>query len=200
MKLETAIKKVVEFLQNNPASTKEQIGTATKVTGIELTNVIKALRKEERLDEEGTGKELKLSLVPAAAETETEPVVTEEQTEPAPKTKKGRNNDKFQFNGNAYGKGPLVREVVRQYVTGHPKTTLKQLKEIFPDELLKRFGIFQEESRARELSGARDRYFFKDEHQIKLADKKTIVVCSQLTSDNIQPFLKAAKALGFKIK
>ena len=93
-----------------------------------------------------------------------------------------------------------MREVVRQYVAGHPKTTLKQLKEVFPDELLHRFGIFQEIEKARELSGARERFFFKDEHQIKLGDRKTIVACNQFTSANIQPFLKTAKALGFKIK
>lgn len=200
MKIETAIKKVVEFLQNNPGSTKEQIGTATKVKGIELTNVIKALRKTERLEEQGEAKEATFSIkeeVAAPTSSETEIPVEDEQL---PSKSKGRNNDKYQFNGNAYGKGPLVREVVRQYVAGHPKTTLKQLREVFPDELLHRFGIFQDVDKARELSGARDRYFFKDEHQIKLGDRKVIVVCNQLTSDNIQPFLKTAKALGFKIK
>lgn len=128
-----------------------------------------------------------------------EPVVEETDTEITDKLKKGRNNDKYQFNGNSYGKGPLVREVVRQYVASHPKTTIKKLKEVFPDELLHRFGIFQEVDHARTF-GARDRYFFKEEHQIKLADKKVVVVCNQFTTANIQPFLKAAKALGFKIK
>lgn len=132
----------------------------------------------------------------------TEPVETEVEetdTEITEKVKKGRNNDKYQFNGNSYGKGPLVREVVRQYVADHPKTTFKKLKEVFPDELLHRFGIFQEVDHARTF-GARDRYFFKEEHQIKLGDKKVVVVCNQFTTANIQPFLKAAKALSFKIK
>ncbi|MBL0310153.1 MAG: hypothetical protein IPP77_10885 [Bacteroidetes bacterium] len=200
MKLETAVKKVAEFLASNPGSTKEAIGKATKVNGIELTNVIKRLRKEERLVEEYPDGE-----VPAFSiknEEQTEPVSNETEIpvedEQLP-AKKGRNNDKYQFNGNSYGKGPLVREVVRQYVAGR-KVTLKQLREAFPDELLNRFGIFQEESKAKELSGARDRYFFKDEHHIQLGDKKIVVVCNQLTAQNIQPFLKTAKALGFKIK
>ena len=199
MKIETAVKKVVEFLQSNPASSKEEIGTATKVKGLELTNVLKRIRKDGTLVEEGLGAELKLSFKEVeASSTETEEVVTPVEEEV--KVSKGRNNQKFKFNGNEYGKGPLVREVVREYVAGHPKVTLKQLKEIFPDELLKRFGIFQEESVAKTLSGARDRYFFKEEQLIKLGDKKVIAVCNQLTSDNIQPFLKAARALGFKIK
>ena len=199
MKIETAIKKVVESLQNNPASSKEAIGTATKVKGLELTNVLKRLRKDGTLVEDGLGAELTLSY----KEVEPETTSPEEETTPAenePKAKKGRNNDKYSFNGNTYGKGPLVREVVREYVAGHPKVTIKQLKEVFPDELLNRFGIFQEESKARELSGARDRYFFKDEHQIKLANKQVIVVCSQFTASNILPFLATAKKLGFKIK
>ena len=198
MKIETAVKKVVEFLQSNPASGKDVIGTKTKVKGLELTNVIKRLRKDGTLVEEGEGADLKLSF--KAVEAETAPVEETPAPEDEVKTSKGRNNQKFKFNGNEYGKGPLVREVVREYVAGHPKVTLKQLKEIFPDELLKRFGIFQEESVAKTLSGARDRYFFKDEQLIKLSDKKVIAVCNQLTSDNIQPFLKTARALGFKIK
>ncbi len=204
MKIETAVKKAVEFLQNNPGSSKEQLGAAIKIKGLELTNLVRALKKQNLVTEEGEGKEVKFT-IKAEAETGTEEPVVEEETTPAenePKAKKGRNNDKYSFNGNTYGKGPLVREVVREYVAGHPKVTLKQLLEVFPTELLKpvRFGIVQEIEKARELSGARDRYFFKEEHQIKLGDKKTVVVCSQFTAANIVPFLAAAKKLGFKIK
>ncbi len=110
-----------------------------------------------------------------------------------------RDNSKFKFNGEEYGKGPLVRAVVAKYVEENPSTTYKQLKEVFADDLLKRFGIFQDEATAREISGKRDRYFLKETQVIKLKDKK-IAVCNQFTAANIQPFLKVAKALGFKIK
>ena len=208
MKIETAIKKVVTFLESNPGSTKAEITAKTKIAGIELTNVLKALRKEGRLIEEGEGKEMKLS-VSAEAEVTTEPAaeleipVEDEQSTPA---SKGRNNDKYKFNGQEYGKGPLVRAVVAQYVTDNPKTTYKQLKEIFPDSLMRRFGIFEQvegkkdEPTASSISGARPRYFMKDEQLIRLAGGKLVAVCSQFTSDNIQPFLKTARALGFKIK
>ena len=109
-----------------------------------------------------------------------------------------RDNSTFKFNGLDFKKGPLVREVVRKYVE-ESKPTLKQLKEAFPDELLKRFGVWQEEDQARSIQGARDRYFWKEEHQIKVKGK-VIVVCNQWTSSNIQPFLKTVKALGYKIK
>jgi len=206
MKIETAIKKVVEFLQNHPASSKEEIGTSTKVKGLELTNVIKRLRKDGTLVEDGLGAELKLSFKAAEAESTApeEVVITEPEAENKKEPAKigSRDNKKFSFNGNTLGKGPLVREVVKQYVVDHPRVSVRQLTEIFPTELLKpvRFGIVQEIEKARELSGARDRYFFKEEHQIKLGDKKIVVVCSQFTAANIVPFLATAKKLGFKIK
>lgn len=208
MKIETAIKKVVAFLESNPGATKAEITAKTKIAGIELTNVLKALRKEGRLIEEGEGKEMKLS-ISAEAEVTTEPAAELEipvEDEQSAQASKGRNNDKYKFNGQEYGKGPLVRAVVAQYVTDNPKTTYKQLKEIFPDSLMHRFGIFEQvegkkdEPTASSISGARPRYFMKDEQLVRLAGGKLVAVCSQFTYDNIQPFLKTARVLGFKIK
>src|SRR5690606_3977236 len=112
---------------------------------------------------------------------------------------KGRDNSKMKFNNELYGKGPLVRAVVTQYVADNPKTTYKQLKEVFPDDLLKRFGIFQDEPTAKSIAPKGKRYFDKPEQMIKLKDR-SIVVCNQFTLANIQPFLKVAKSLGYKIK
>lgn len=111
-----------------------------------------------------------------------------------------RNKDKYIFNNEELGKGPFVRTVVAQYMVDHPSTTFKQLKEKFPDTLMKRFGVFEEVAKAKELSGSRDRYFFKTEHLIKTADKKTIAVCSQWTASLILPFLEVARKLGYDIK
>ena len=58
----------------------------------------------------------------------------------------------------------------------------------------------EEIAKAKELSGTRDRYFFKPEDVIKLGDKKSVVVCSQWTSTLIVPFVETAKKLGYKIK
>ena len=126
-----------------------------------------------------------------------EPAINE-QKEVTKKKSAGRDNSKLTFNGEAYGKGPLVRAVVAQYVKDNPIVTYDELKKIFPDTLLKRFGIFQDEKTAREIAGKDNRYFFKEEHVIKLKDKN-IVVCNQFTFDNIQPFLKVARELGYKI-
>ena len=60
-----------------------------------------------------------------------------------------RDNSKYKFNGEEYGKGPLDRAVVAKYVDDHPDTTYKQLKEIFSDTLMKRFGCSPTKQRRR---------------------------------------------------
>ena len=112
-----------------------------------------------------------------------------------------RNNDKYRLNDDTeeYGKGGLVRAVIKLYVEQNPTVTYKQLKEIFPDTLMKRFGVFEEIAKAKELSGKRDRYFFKPEQIIKLGDKKQVAICSQWTAGLIGPFIETATKLGFKI-
>lgn len=189
---------VVKFLTTNPDSTRTAITEATGVKGIVLTNVFKKLAGEgSLLEAEGDeGTLYSVNLEPVREAEQQEEVEEEEQQEAG--QKQGRNNQKFRFNGHEYGKGPLVREVVRQYVDDH-KPTIKQLKDAFPDDLLKRFGVFQDEDKARSIQGARDRYFWKEEHQIKVKGK-VIVVCNQWTSETLKPFLAQAKALGYKIK
>ena len=113
-----------------------------------------------------------------------------------------RDNSKYKFNGEeGLGKGPLVRAVVAKYVEDNPDTTYKQLKEIFPDTLMKRFGVFANETDAKKLSGNKPRYFLKPEQMIKIkGQKEPIVICNQWTSALIEPFIKVAKELGYKIK
>jgi hypothetical protein len=131
------------------------------------------------------------------ASTELEIPVEDEQT--ATTKSKGRDNSTLTYASEKFKKGPLIRRIISDHVAANKGITYKKLKEAFPDELLKRFGVFQDEETARQLSGARDRYAFQPENMIKLKDK-TIAVCNQWTLDNIQPFLKAARALGYKIK
>jgi hypothetical protein len=186
---------VLAFLRKKAGSTKQAITEATGIKGLALTNAMKKLTKDVLITSEGEADETTYTATePVSERTQVESAEEEEETT----VSKGRDNSTFKFNGEDLKKGPLVREVVRKYVEDN-KPTLKQLKEAFPDELLKRFGVWQEEDTAKSIQGARDRYFWKEEHQIKVKGK-IIVVCNQWTSANIQPFLKAAKALGYKIK
>ena len=126
----------------------------------------------------------------------------EDKKEDVAKSTTTRNNDKYRLNDDTeeFGKGGLVRVVIKLYVEQNPTVTYKQLKEIFPDTLMKRFGVFEEIAKAKEISGKRDRYFFKPEQIIKLGDKKQVAICSQWTATLIIPFIETATKLGFKIK
>ena len=108
-------------------------------------------------------------------------------------SKGNRDMRKFRFDGVQHTKGGLVLAVVRKYVDKHKNVSLTKLKEVFPDELLTRFGVFQEVAKAKQFaSGGRDRYFLKEDQVLKVQNKK-IAICNQWTSDNIKPFLTAAR-------
>ena len=188
-------KKVIAFLKKNPNATKTAIGEAIGLKGLPLFNLLKKLVKEESITETAKGDEKLYSI--ATIDGSEEKLQVDKQ--PVQKISVGRDSSKLKFNGELYGKGPLVYAVVAQYVADNSNVTYKKLKEAFPDELLKRFGIFQDEETAKEIAPKGKRYFTKEEKVIKLKDRK-IVVCNQFTLDNIQPFLKAVKNLGYKIK
>jgi len=192
--------KLVEFLTATPNSDRKTIEKGTKIKGALLTNLLKRLEENGLLSVTGEGADKKYSIkTKSVTETKTEPVNSQEKPEvadskkkPETKTTSGRDNRKFTFDGQEYGKGPLVRAVVAAFVKKNPKTTLSILKKVFPDGLLHRYGVFQELKDAKKMSGNRDRYFMKPEQVIKLKDA-SIAVCNQWTSDNIQPFLVEAK-------
>jgi predicted transcriptional regulator len=185
---------VLAFLQKNAGSTKQAITEAIGIKGLALTNAMKKLTKDGLITSEGEADETTYTAgEPVSEQTQVE-TLDEEETTPS----KGRDVSTLKFMGQDLKKGPCVREVVKQFVEDQIPT-LKQLKEAFPDELLKRFGVWQEEDTAKSIQGARDRYFWKEEHQIKVKGK-VIVVCNQWTSENIKPFLKRARELGYKIK
>jgi hypothetical protein len=221
--MENVNEKLTAFLVGNPGVNKAAISELTGMKGIVLFNFLKKMEKEGFISSNTEGDEVTYSLPEtsngedlndnvaitnedAQIESVTEEVVkpneeinNQDNVETPNKKTIGRDNSKFKFNKEEYGKGGLVRAVVMKYVEDNPGTTYKKLKEVFPDELLKRFGIFEEVEKAREISGKYDRYCFKEEFVIKLADKKKVVVGTQFTSENIRPFLKVAKELGYKI-
>lgn len=204
--------KVLEFLAQNPNSNFKTIAKSTKVSDTMLTNILKRVEEGCVVSVAGKGKDMTYSLKPKQKKeekVEAAPAVTIESLQETASTEKvekvktkstgGRDNRKFKFNGQEYGKGPLVRAVIEAYAKKNPKTTIAQLKKVFPDELLHRYGIFQEVKDAKKMSGNRDRYFLKHEQLIPLKDA-TIAVCNQFTAENILPFLKVAKEQGFTIK
>lgn len=106
----------------------------------------------------------------------------------------GRNFSRFLYNGQSFHKGKLVHTAIEDYVKANPSTTIAELRVLFPDALLKTYGVFKELSEAKEKPG---RYFTNK--SIHLAGGKRIAVCNQWTSENIQPTLAVLKKLGMKI-
>ena len=216
---------VIEFLKGTPNSNKAAITVATGIKGLQLFNILKKLHADGQIISAGEGNDTTYSLDENYREgqigedrtgaTESlepiEPIVVDGEKEDKQQTNAAetkvkeattRDNSKYKFNGEEYGKGPLVRAIVAKYVEDYPDTTYKQLKEVFPDTLMKRFGVFANETEAKKLSGSKPRYFLKAEQMIKIkGQKEPIAICNQWTAVLIAPLiLKAVKELGYKIK
>jgi len=215
---------VIEFLKGTPNSNKAAITEATGIKGLPLFNILKRLQNDGQITSAGEGNNTTYSLdenykEEQAGEDQTgvtenpeviAPIVDggkkEDKPQPnaaEPKVKEAtsRDNSKYKFNGEEYGKGPLVRAVVAKYVEDHPDTTHKQLKEIFPDTLMKRFGVFANETEAKKLSGNKPRYFLKPEQMIKIkGQKEPVCVCNQWSASLMPNLLAVIKELGYKIK
>ncbi len=110
--------------------------------------------------------------------------------------KDGKDRSKIAFAGKQYGKGRLVQAVIEKYVADHPHITSKQLEEAFPTSLHS-LGLFQTIPVAKKKSKGHRRFFTKE--PIKLKDK-TIAVCSEFGTGNIDPFLEQASKQGYPIK
>ena len=78
------------------------------------------------------------------------------------------------------------------------KPTLAQLQAAIPNELMKNYGIIQEVGKARKYSmNGKNRFFVNKEDLITTKDGKTVAVCNQFSTENVKPFIKHAKTLGF---
>jgi len=110
-----------------------------------------------------------------------------------------RNRQGYKFNGDIYGKGPLVLAVIRSHVDANPDIDYTKLKAAFPDDLLKSYGIFKRLDDAQEASKKRKRYFLKEEQVVSIGDCQ-IAVCNQFTSGNIGAFIDKAIEMGYEIK
>jgi hypothetical protein len=136
----------------------------------------------------------------AKSKVKKEPKVRVPKVKGPAKEKGNRDRTAYMFNGEEYGKGGLVRAVVREYVKANPKISFDMLKKVFPDTLMKSYGVFQTYEKATEASKVRRRYFLKDDQLIKLSGPvKLIAVCDQWSAATIPAFLSCAKLLGYKI-
>lgn len=113
---------------------------------------------------------------------------------------RSRDNTKYQFNGQEYGKGRLVLAVVQQYVLDNPDTTFAELQSVFPRQLQGSIGVFNEFSEVSRKYGNKNhkRHFIKDTELVKLSDC-TIAVSTEWGAGNFPGFLLHLEELGFDV-
>lgn len=111
----------------------------------------------------------------------------------------GRHNGKFIYNKVAYSKSMCALKVVSAYME-KKNPTLDELKEVFPDEIVSRFGVVNLLKSAKELSGRTPRYYMNEDQILTTSDGKKVVVTNQWTLERFLKFAEAAGKVGFKVK
>jgi hypothetical protein len=206
-----SVQKVYAFVKENPNAYNATIQKGTGIREAVVREALNELKAEGKIVGTQTGKRVEYVVKPTGAKKTTAKVksnTSESESEityvvkpaDAKSDKKqgrnyGRNFNQMVYNGKAYRKAQLVLAMLSDYVKKH-NPTFNELKSVLPDTLLSGYGVFQEKSAAKEKPG---RYYTAASQQIQLKDGKTIVVCTQWSTENIQPTLGAFKKLGFKI-
>ena len=196
--------KVIDFIKTHPDATPEIVIEGTNMPKITAYSALKSLVTAKAIVmKEADGKKTYNVLVEATSERPLVETTNTNHMEVKKEVKKKsadgkRDFTKYKFNNEVHSKGSLVRAIVAQYAKDK-KPSMTKLKEVFPDELIPTYGVFQEVGVAKKRSGDKQRYFLKPEHVIKLKDK-SVAVTNQLTSVYLESFLVAAKKLGYTAK
>lgn len=112
-----------------------------------------------------------------------------------------RDNSKYQFNGIKLGKGRLVLEVIKHYVSSKQCTKFADLEKVFPKSCQGSWGVFTTDEKANEIyeQSGHHRHFNRPEELVKLSEDCTIAICRQWGIGNIDKFIQQATKLGYKI-
>jgi hypothetical protein len=202
-----------EELKKQAGQSAQQLCETTGIIKLLVYKALKADLKEGIITEEVIEEVKRYTLVDAPeektedeqAKEESAPVEESSPEEkpvhtPAPST--GRDTTKFMFMKKPYAKSGCVLAVLKDYVTTK-QPTYDQVKEIFPDTIVGRFGvtnILDGEGGAKELSPDRPRYFMKEDQLLTTSDGVVLAVCNQWTLQRFVEFMDAAAKVGIKIK
>lgn len=215
MKKEEAKAQMLKIISKGKIS-PEEINKLTKIAFIQIYGIAKELEADgqiilEQIDDlktyslaEAEPKKEKKSAKEKDESGEKEPAISEDLNLEETKEEKvvktgGRDMTKYKFNGNEYNKGRLAHAIISAYAK-EKKPTLKQALVLFPNELVRPYGLIAEIGEARKMSKQHQRFFIKPEEEIKLKDC-LIGVSNQMTPDRIGAILNIArKELGYKIK
>jgi hypothetical protein len=216
MKTEEAKLKVAQILIKKKAVTVKELNESTQVPNLQLYSILSNLVKSGAVKLDELDGKKSYSLIDAGklggeqSETpdtkagkkqtvkavEVEPVV--EKIDAKTKKKSSRDLTTYHFNGTEYNKTRLAHALVSQFAKDK-RPGFKGLLEVFPDEIVKPYGMIRKIEEAKEISKARLRFLIKPEEEIKIRDC-SIAVSNQWTPDRIEILLGIAKKLGYKIK
>jgi hypothetical protein len=204
MKTTETQQKVFDFIEKFSGVDATAVASGTQLNKLLVYKTVKVLA-EKKLIKISDSKPPTYKLNKADEKNTKAQGKNNSKTEPAKKTvddevvlkSAGRDTTKLKFNGELYGKGKLCLAIAKAYLAANPRTSITKLREIFPDELNKRYGFFQTVEKAKKMSADRERFFLKPEDLIKVGDKK-VAICNQFGSSNLP--LKHFKSLGFVIK
>ena len=111
----------------------------------------------------------------------------------------------IRLNGTEYKtKGLMGYAIVKEYLKAHPKTTIEQLKDIFHNGLLGRWGAWNfieddiEAARNLKEETSMYRHMLKDEYILTSGDGVRFVVSNQWEKNNVLYLLQMAKNEGWK--
>ncbi|HEY9737739.1 MAG TPA: toll/interleukin-1 receptor domain-containing protein [Trichocoleus sp.] len=119
-----------------------------------------------------------------------------------PVVRPGKDKTRYEFRGKIYPKNQLVLAVVRQYLQDNPGTNFEALRQVFPDELHRSFGVVAPLAQAkaiRDKTGYK-RHLIEDNEVLKTANGVSIAVCNQWGIGSIGNILSIAGVLGYEIK
>lgn len=114
-----------------------------------------------------------------------------------------KDNTKYVFNDNIYGKGQLVLAVVKQYVHQHKNLSYKEIEDVFPKDLQgSSKGVINTlfEANEKYSDSKTKRYFMNEEDILVSADNISFVVSTQWGIDNINKILEVAKKENYDIQ
>lgn len=115
-----------------------------------------------------------------------------------------KDDSRYEFEKNEYGKGQLVLAVVKQYVIDNPMVTCTDLQVAFPKNLQGSKGVLSLATDVKDTDkgiGGKKRYFTRANEIVVLASGEQVLVCREWGISNIDKFIQhAINNLHYSIK
>jgi len=113
--------------------------------------------------------------------------------------KGGRDVSTYTFQGEQLRKGRLALRIIQRFVSEN-KAGIKEIHELFPNEIVRPYGFVQPLKEAKKISGKRDRFFMKEQDQISTPEGP-VCVSNQITKERVEQVIKIAQeSLGYDIQ